>query len=487
MAQKRELNDYCPRVQLQKLIDDCGKPELSYDTITHEDGSATVTLMDSNETMKKVLDKVDHFVDEFVGKDLRDEVVRDAKKQVELKVKAQMKIHQRKERKKVAAAKHVDDFDWERLATFGGLADLSVAELNMYLTEHCSMSVADIRKKGFGKKQKVKLIKENIMCGHSMSQNASASLKMTIPSKDDGESGSKPLPAVPPWGGSTIYNEKVVRLRNTCTIDNFLTLFHFICLSNPSIQSQRDLFYSRIIEVHKLFEAGDFALGKLHWLELLPQKVDLTHTVIDIFGNEFEYFISAMTDVLATIKTSFCSDSKCPKPTISSTSSEIILDVDKTQTSAEQDVFSSSVSLWLHNKAPTFCLRKHHPLSPACKGSRSHSVRSFIQGIPMVMPFNIDILTKNGLTDVNHLPDDIQINANKFITTYKLFGVTYGNGSHFRSAMHLPPIVATQPGWYEYDGLWEHCQRGTGLKFCGNKPPTPPGYVMSYALYIRAT
>ena len=107
MAQKRELNDYCPRVQLQKLIDDCGKPELSYDTLTHEDGSATVTLVDSNETMKKVLEKVDHFVDEFVGKDLRGEVVREAKKQVELKVKAQIKIHQRKESKKVAAAKHL--------------------------------------------------------------------------------------------------------------------------------------------------------------------------------------------------------------------------------------------------------------------------------------------------------------------------------------------------------------------------------------------
>jgi hypothetical protein len=51
------------------------------------------------------------------------------------------------------------------------------------------MSVADIRKKGFGKKQKVKLIKENIMCGHSVSQNASVSLKMTIESKDDSESG----------------------------------------------------------------------------------------------------------------------------------------------------------------------------------------------------------------------------------------------------------------------------------------------------------
>jgi hypothetical protein len=58
-----------------------------------------------------------------------------------------------------------------------------------------------------------------------------------------------------------------------------------------SIQSERGLFYTRIIEVHKLFEAGHFALGKLHWLELLPHiKVDLTQTeMIDIFGNEFEY------------------------------------------------------------------------------------------------------------------------------------------------------------------------------------------------------
>lgn len=40
--------------------------------------------MDSNETMKKVLDRVDHFVDEFVGNDLRGEVFHEAKKQIEL-------------------------------------------------------------------------------------------------------------------------------------------------------------------------------------------------------------------------------------------------------------------------------------------------------------------------------------------------------------------------------------------------------------------
>ena len=80
------------------------------------------------------------------------------------------------------------------------------------------------------------------MCGYLVSQNASAFLMMTIQSKDDGDSGSKPLPVVSPGSDSTIYNEKVVRLQNTCIIDNFLTMFHFISLSNPLMHSERDLF-----------------------------------------------------------------------------------------------------------------------------------------------------------------------------------------------------------------------------------------------------
>jgi len=88
MTEERELDDYCPRAQLQKLIKGCGKPELSYDRTTHDDGNVTVTPVDSNETTKKVLDRVGDFVDEFVGHDLRDEVFREAKKQVELEIKA---------------------------------------------------------------------------------------------------------------------------------------------------------------------------------------------------------------------------------------------------------------------------------------------------------------------------------------------------------------------------------------------------------------
>ena len=48
------------------------------------------------------------------------------------------------------------------------------------------------------------------------------------------------------------------------------------------------------------------------------------------------------------------------------------------------------------------------------------------------------------------------------------FGVTYGNGNPFKSAICLPPPRVPQARWYEYDslapGLWERHKRGSGLQ-----------------------
>ena len=64
------------------------------------------------------------------------------------------------------------------------------------------------------------------------------------------------------------------------------------------------------------------------------------------------------------------------------------------------------------------------------------------------MPFNVDILSRNGrISEVCHLPDDITIKAlNGSLTTYKLFDVTYGNGNHFKSGMCLPSPRVPQAG-----------------------------------------
>ena len=73
-------------------------------------------------------------------------------------------------------------------------------------------------------------------------------------------------------------------------------MFHFICtLYSTLFQVNKDLFYQRITRVNKYFTAGEFVLGTLHWLELFPHKVDLAKSVVDIFGDEFDFFISAHT------------------------------------------------------------------------------------------------------------------------------------------------------------------------------------------------
>ena len=45
-------------------------------------------------------------------------------------------------------------------------------------------------------------------------------------------------------------------------------------------------------------------------------------------------------------------------------------------------------------------------------GLRSEFLRAFIEGMPLAMPFNDDIFSRNGLiSEVCHLPDDITIKA----------------------------------------------------------------------------
>lgn len=72
--------------------------------------------------------------------------------------------------------------------------------------------------------------------------------------------------------------------------------------------------------------------------------IHLTQSVIaDTSGNEFDHFISAMSNVLGTINERFCSDSNYSKTVILSKLSEINFSVDgKTRTA--QSVLNLSVS-----------------------------------------------------------------------------------------------------------------------------------------------
>ena len=88
---------------------------------------------------------------------------------------------------------------------------------------------------------------------------------------------------------------------------------------------------------------------------------------------------------------------------------------------------------------------------------RSEFLRVFIEGMPLALPFNVDILSRNGrISEVCHLPDDITIKAlNGSLTTYKLFGVTYGNGIILN-----PECACLHPGY--------HRPGDTSMMACGN-------------------
>ena len=90
LSDARKTNDFCPRTQLDKLLECCGKPELSRESVACDGGSVKVTPVDSNNTMDKVLGALESFIEQFTGEDLRDEVIKEARRQVELKLKAEM-------------------------------------------------------------------------------------------------------------------------------------------------------------------------------------------------------------------------------------------------------------------------------------------------------------------------------------------------------------------------------------------------------------
>ena len=70
-ATKRELNDFCPRKQLEKPFESCGEPDSQLKEFTHEDGSVSVSCIDNNKTLQTVNEQLDSFVEKFVGEDLR--------------------------------------------------------------------------------------------------------------------------------------------------------------------------------------------------------------------------------------------------------------------------------------------------------------------------------------------------------------------------------------------------------------------------------
>ncbi|CAB4034946.1 Hypothetical predicted protein [Paramuricea clavata] len=233
----RERDDFNLRKQLDKLVSSCGQPELK---LKHEDSisseSDTVcTVVDTNDTLAKMLSKVDDFVASCSGEDLRSSVVKEIKHRYNAKVKA-------------------------------------------FVSKTTNATKLRTRK------------------GMQVAQNVHLSLGQPVGKKDTDE---VPLLNVSPWGGTVNAEGKNVILANTCPIDNFLTIFYALMKMHGSayqhLSASTHLYASALVRISRLFDAGKFSEGKWEWLKLFPGRFELSErNKVDLWGNEEEMFVSRL-------------------------------------------------------------------------------------------------------------------------------------------------------------------------------------------------
>ena len=209
-AWKRKRDDFCPQKQLEKLISSCGQPDLHLrdDNCTEESGSVH-SVVDANDTLAKMLAKVDEFVLKYAREDLRKAVVNEIKRH-NAKVKVFTSRMTNASARATENAKTYDDFDWENLIRRNELRNLYVSQLNLYLLRNLKLSHKDCEKKGFTKANKIEEIKKHFYSSQSKEsvgreqgpqQAAHQKIHVALDQKSKRNSSPAMLNALP-WGGT---------------------------------------------------------------------------------------------------------------------------------------------------------------------------------------------------------------------------------------------------------------------------------------------
>ncbi|KAH3882408.1 hypothetical protein DPMN_006346 [Dreissena polymorpha] len=140
------------------------------------------------------------------------------------------------------------------------------------------------------------------------------SRKYQPPTKSTKQKG-KVLPSVMKWGGKSVG----VFLSNTCTIDNGLTILHIAFKENvnfnEAIQNEKDSILSReLLTIFKLMDDTHYSDAKKTWINFIKSNTSdddpKKKTVANLFGDEFDFFISHLEkpwvwDVVSTCSTSY--------------------------------------------------------------------------------------------------------------------------------------------------------------------------------------
>ncbi|CAB4034876.1 Hypothetical predicted protein, partial [Paramuricea clavata] len=397
---KREVDDYNPRKNLEKLLASCGTPSLKVEESVSDDGLVVAKVTDTNNTLGKALEQVDEFVTKYTGPDLESVVVQEIRRKTGMRVKSEVSRMLNADVKAAEKAKLFLDFDWDKLIRENTLQKLYVSQLDLYL-KHAGYTDSDLHVKGFTKDKKIEVIKRHYYNQEhpkakrapavkssqrfsgtnskpaqtenttSVRQTQSATCHVSLPpiSPANANPTANVLINVPPWGGSVNIPLYGIRtLINTCPIDNFLVILYSQHKTNPAfgleLTQSTEAYASVLMKVFDSFDNGNFGEGKFWWLQQFGGRFDFRNNArIDVWGNEEDLFVSRLSRSFQSCFRSHCSSPHCPSPHLDVNSTGICLSV--AAALPAHTVIQTALKEWLETeKIKTTCGRLLPSLTP---------------------------------------------------------------------------------------------------------------------------
>ena len=135
-------------------------------------------------------------------------------------------------------------------------------------------------------------------------------------------------------------------MTNTCPLDNWLMIFQALAKSGKVTLTDLRESGHIIANALQLIDSGLYADAKLVILEALTPRPQIVFRILDLYGNESDFFLMLLSPYLVNSTVTSCSSNFCPVPVHTVKSTSIILPL-PTGNHRGENVFSHSLNAWL--------------------------------------------------------------------------------------------------------------------------------------------
>ncbi|MES9880808.1 MAG: hypothetical protein ABW185_08000 [Sedimenticola sp.] len=120
---------------------------------------------------------------------------------------------------------------------------------------------------------------------------------------------------IPSWGGQVMVNNNVIKLVNTCPVDNMLYIMYCINEDKPAIidtlYKSRDSVCMTLLNVLHLCKEEKWVEAKVIWLEKFCGFTLASEEPWDVYGSEYVHFVKHLSGIQSSFQESVCSQSNC--------------------------------------------------------------------------------------------------------------------------------------------------------------------------------